>query len=161
MLKENNKHFNALLGSAKYRELRGDHSGAMLILNPLVVRYPKSPVPLVEKMANILALKEWDQTLEIANRVLSLDGANIDAFKTKAIVVICSEGDYNEALRHVQTFFRNLVLAEPRNIELFVDNVQLFSRIAAKNQAILGELFKVTDKMSQQNVSMPGAVGLV
>lgn len=153
MLKENNKHFNALLGSAKSREVRGDHSGAMLILNPLIVRYPKLFIPLVEKMNNLLAMKEWDQTVETCNRILSFESINIDAFKVKAIIMMCKDGDLNEAVKHVQTFFRNLVAAEPKNIELFVQNVELFSRISIKSQIILAELFKVTDKMSQYNVS--------
>lgn len=154
MLKENNRHLNALLGSAKYRELVRDHSGAMLILNPLIVRYPKLAIPLVEKMNNLLALKEWDQVIETTNRILSFESTNIDAFKMRTIVVMCKDGDYSEAVKHVQTFFRNLVVAEPKNIDLFVDNIKLFSRIAVKNQSILAELFKVTDKMSQQNVRM-------
>lgn len=152
MLKENNKHFSALLGSAKSRETRGDHSGAMLILNPLIVRYPKLSIPLVEKMSNLLAMREWDQTVETCNRILSFESVNIDAFKIKAVVTICKDGDFNEAVKHVQTFFRNLVAAEPKNIELFVENVELFSRISIKSQVILAELFKVIDKMSQYNV---------
>ncbi|XP_014235070.1 tetratricopeptide repeat protein 21B-like [Trichogramma pretiosum] len=151
VLKENNKHFNALLGSAKCRELRGDHSGSMLILNQLIVRYPKIAIPLVEKMNNLLAMKEWDQVLETSGRILSLEGNNLDAFRVRAIVVICRDGDYSESVKHVQTFFRNLVVAEPKNIDLFVDNVQLITGIAVKNQTILSELFKIVDKVSQQN----------
>ncbi|KAJ8668598.1 hypothetical protein QAD02_010261 [Eretmocerus hayati] len=151
VLKENNKHFNALLGSAKSREMRQDHAGAMLILNPLIVRYPKLSIPLVEKMHNLLALRDWDQVIETSNRILSFESANIDAFLLKAIVVICKEGDYVEGAKHVQTFFRNLLAAEPKNIELFVENVQLFSRICVKNQTVLAELFKLTDKTMQQN----------
>lgn len=125
----------------------------MLILNPLIVRYPKLAIPLVEKMNNLLALKEWDQVTETTNRILSFDNNNIDAFKIKAIVVLCKDGDYNEALKHVQTFFRNLVISEPKNVKLFVENVKLFTRLAVRNQMILAELFKVTDRISQQNVS--------
>ncbi|XP_014219398.1 tetratricopeptide repeat protein 21B-like [Copidosoma floridanum] len=151
VLRENSRHFDALLGAAKARELQGDHSGAMLILNPLVVRYPRLSLPLVEKMNNLLAVKEWDQVLETANRILVLESANVDAFKLKAVLVICRDGDYDEAARHVQIFFRSLIAAEPRNVELLIDNVQLFARIAVKNQAVLAELFKVTDKISHQN----------
>ncbi|XP_058794945.1 tetratricopeptide repeat protein 21B-like [Phymastichus coffea] len=152
VLKDDSRHFNALLGSAKARELKGDHSGAMLIINPLIVRYPKLAIPLVEKMNNLYALKEWDQVMEMANRILSFENNDIDAFKMKAIVVMCKDGDYNEALKYVQTFFRNLIVAEPRNVKLFVENVKLFTRLAVRNQTILGELFKVTDRISQQNV---------
>ncbi|XP_011499616.1 PREDICTED: tetratricopeptide repeat protein 21B-like [Ceratosolen solmsi marchali] len=153
ILKENNKHFNA-----KYRELRGDHSGAILILNQLIVRYPKISAPLVEKINNLLALKEWEQAAEISNRILSFDNSNIDVFKLKALIVICREGNYNEAVKHVQAFFRNLILAESKNINLFIDNIKLFSRIAVKNESIISELFKFVDKMQQQN---PGNAALM
>jgi tetratricopeptide repeat protein 21B len=154
VLKENNKHFNALLGSAKYRELRGDHSGAIIILNPLIIRYPKLSIPLVEKINNLLALKEWEQVVESSNRILLFENSNIDAFKLKTLVVICKEGSYNEAIKYVQTFFRNLMLAEPKNINLFIDNLELFSKIAVKDAVILAELFKFTEKMHQQNVGI-------
>ena len=125
----------------------------MLILNPLIVRYSKISIPLVEKMNNLLAIKDWDQVIETSGRILSIESNNLDAFRVKAVIVMCRDGDYHESLKHVQAFFRNLVATESKNIELFVDNIQLFTRISVKNQIILGELFKIVDKVSQQNVS--------
>lgn len=154
VVSESGKHFNALLGLAKFKELRGDHSEAISILNSLIVRYPKMSLPLVEKINNLLALKDWDQVLETANRILTFENSNLDAIKVKAFVAICNDGNYTEGAKFVQAFFRNLLVAEGKNVELFVENIKIFRRIACREQTVLTELFKVSDKMSQMNVSL-------
>lgn len=151
VLKQDRKHLNGLLGSAKFKEVNGDHEGSISILNSIIVRYPKLSMPLIEKMSNQLATKDWDQALETANRILLLDSNNTNAVKMKAVTTLCKEGDYTEGLRHLQTFFKNLSLSEPKNIHLLVDGVKLFSRITGRNQSILLELTKITEKYVQQN----------
>ncbi|KAK2581329.1 hypothetical protein KPH14_008102 [Odynerus spinipes] len=151
ILKIDAKHFNALLGSARYKQHRGDYMGAVSILNSLIVRYPKMSFPLVEKLINQLAMKDWEQVLETATRILTIDPNNLDAIKAQCIIALCKDGEYNEGLKHLQSFLRSLVLAEPKNVDLLIKNIQLFSCIACRNQSMLIELSKVTEKMLQHN----------
>ncbi|XP_043250172.1 tetratricopeptide repeat protein 21B-like [Colletes gigas] len=151
ILEQDSKNVNALLGSAKYKQQHGDSAGAILSLNSLIVRYPKLSLPLIEKLYNQLSLKEWDQALETANRISSIDSNNLDAMKAHTFVVLCRDGNYSEGLKHLQSFFRNLMATEPRNATVFISNVQLFLRLACKNQEILAELSRATEKMVQQN----------
>ncbi|XP_020711621.2 tetratricopeptide repeat protein 21B-like [Athalia rosae] len=151
VLKQDRKHLNALLGSAKLKEYNAQHEAAISLLNSVIVRYPKLSMPLTEKMSNQLAMKDWEQALETANRILLLDSANTSAIQLKAISSFCRDGDYQEGLKYLQTFFRNLSLSEPKNMHLLIDGVQLFSRITGKNLTILSELAKVTEKCVQQN----------
>ncbi|XP_046740894.1 tetratricopeptide repeat protein 21B-like [Diprion similis] len=151
VLKQDRKHLNALLGSASYKEQNGDHDSAISILNSVIVRYPKLSMPLIEKMSNQLAMKDWEQGLETSNRILLLDSNNTSAAKLKAIASLCRDGDYAEGLRYLQTFFRHLSLSEPKNIYLLIDGVQLFSRVTGRDPAILTELTKITEKCVQQN----------
>ena len=151
VLKSNSKHLNALLGSAKFKEFHDDYPGAISILNSLIVRYPKFSFPLVEKMLNQLAMKEWEQVLETANRIQSLDNNSLDAMKAKTFVTLCRDGDYAEGVKYVQQLFRNMVIIEARNVDLLNENIQLFSRISGRDKEILTELFRITEKMAHQN----------
>ncbi|XP_066591171.1 tetratricopeptide repeat protein 21B-like [Prorops nasuta] len=150
-LRENEKHFNALLGSATYKHYHEDYEGAIAIANPLIVRYPKMCLPLIEKMMNQLALKKWEQVLETANRILLIESSNIDAIKAIAFVEICRDGGSQDSLKNIQLFTRNLVYTEPKNIDLLITNIELFSRISGRNNAVLSELLRTTDKMLQNN----------
>ncbi|KOX68929.1 Tetratricopeptide repeat protein 21B [Melipona quadrifasciata] len=151
VLQQDSKNVNALLGSARYKQRQGDYAGAILTLNSLIVRYPKLCLPLVEKLCNQLALKDWDQVLETANRIMSIDSNNLDAIKAHAFVNICRNGNYNEGLKHLQSFFRNMIIIETKNVTVLVNNIQLFSRIACRHQGILLELSRTVEKALQQN----------
>lgn len=151
VLQQDSKNINALLGSARYKQRQGDYAGAILTLNSLIVRYPKLCLPLVEKLCNQLSLKDWDQVLETANRITSIDSNNLDAIKARAFVNICRDGNYNEGLKDLQSFFRSMIIVETKNVAVLVNNVQLFSRIACKHQGILSELSRTVEKVLQQN----------
>lgn len=151
VLKSNSKHLNALLGCAKFKEYHDDHLGAIAILNALIVRYPKYSFPLVEKMLNQLAMKEWEQVLETANRIQSIDNNSLDAMKAKTFLALCRDGDYSEGVKYIQQLFRNMVIIETKNVDLVNDNIQLFSRISGRDKELLTELFRITEKMAHQN----------
>ncbi|XP_012141012.1 tetratricopeptide repeat protein 21B isoform X2 [Megachile rotundata] len=154
VLKEEPKNVNALIGSAKYKYQHGNYAEAILTLNSLIVRYPKLCLPLIEKLYNQLAMKDWDQVLETANRILSIDSNNADAIKANAFVALCRDGNYSEALKYLQSFFKNLILTEGKAVPALISNIQLFSRIACKHQEILLELSKIVEKMMQHNAKM-------
>lgn len=149
--KDYSRKLNVLLGLAKFHEYNGAHEQAVLILNALIVRYPKLCLPLVEKMLNQLAVKDWEQVLETANRILSLDSNNLDAIKAKTIVSLCRDGDYDAGSKNIQLYFRNLFIAEPKNVQVVVDNIQLFSGIINRDEGALAELLKISEKLIQQN----------
>ncbi|XP_063986982.1 tetratricopeptide repeat protein 21B-like [Diachasmimorpha longicaudata] len=149
--KDHSRRLSVLLATAKFHEVNGSHEQAILILNALIVRYSSLCIPLIEKMANQLAMKDWDQVLETCNRISSIDSNDLDAIKAKTVVMICRDGDYPAAIKTLQLFFRNLALAEPKNVELFLKNVQLFTRITNRDRDILLELSRITEKLIQQN----------
>lgn len=151
VLKKDPKNVNAILGSAQYKKQHGDYAGAILTLNSLIVRYPKLCFPLIEKLCNQLATKDWDQVLETANRILSIDLQNADAMKAQAFVSFCRDGNYNEGLKHLQSLLRSLILTETRNAAVLINNVQLFSRLACKNEEVLSQLSRTVEKLLQQS----------
>lgn len=153
VLKEESRNLSASLGLAKMKQRAGDHSEGISILNSLIVRYSKSPVPLVEKMKCLLAAKDWEQVLEMVNRVLSVESNNLDAMKASSVVALCRDGNTSEGARQLQLFLRHLLLAEPKNVFLLIENLQLFSGIAFQDHAILAELARSAEKTLQASTS--------
>ncbi|KAL6260324.1 hypothetical protein P5V15_007855 [Pogonomyrmex californicus] len=153
VLKEEPRNLSALLGSAETKQRVGDYSEATLILNSLIVRYSKQPLPLIEKMKCLLAAKDWEQVLEMVNRILSIESNNLDAIKASSVVALCRDGNPSEGLPQLQLFLRNLLLAEPKNVFLLIENLRLFAGIAFQDHGILSELARVAEKMLQATSS--------
>ena len=65
---DGSRNVQALLGKAKYFELRHNYSGALELVNQVVVGQQSFLPALSEKMKLQLALQDWDQTLEAAGR---------------------------------------------------------------------------------------------
>ncbi|KYQ53911.1 Tetratricopeptide repeat protein 21B [Trachymyrmex zeteki] len=153
VLKEEPRNLGALLGSAETKRCIGDYPGAVLILNSLIVRYPKLPLPLIEKMKCLLAAKDWEQVLEMVNRVLTIESNNLDGIKASSMVALCRDGNPSEGLPQLQLFLRNLLLTEPKNTVLLIENLRLFSGIAFQDHGILLELARTAEKMLQATSS--------
>ncbi|EGI66287.1 PREDICTED: tetratricopeptide repeat protein 21B-like [Acromyrmex echinatior] len=153
ILKEEPRNLGALLGSAETKRRIGDYPGAVLILNSLIVRYPKQPLPLIEKMKCLLAAKDWEQVLEMVNRVLTIESNNLDGIKASSMVALCRDGNPSEGLPQLQLFLRNLLLVEPKNTVLLIENLRLFSDVAFQDHGILLELARTAEKMLQATSS--------
>lgn len=153
VLKEEPRNLSALLGSAEVKQRAGDYPGAIMILNSLIVRYPKQSLPLIEKMKCLLAAKDWEQVLEMVNRVLSIESNNLDAIKASSVVALCRDGNPSEGLPQLQLFLRNLLIAESKNMFLLIENLRLFSNIAFQDHGILLELARTAEKMLQATSS--------
>lgn len=69
---EGSRDINALLGKAKYLEMRHNFTGALEQINQLIVTYPGFMPALIEKMKLQLNLQDWDQAIETAQRYAAL-----------------------------------------------------------------------------------------
>lgn len=66
--KEGQKDLDALFGKAKYQEMRRNFSGALELINQAVVAYPKLVPAIIEKMKILLALQNWEEAVDVAQR---------------------------------------------------------------------------------------------
>lgn len=66
--KHGNRDIDALLGKSRFLELRRNFSGALEVVNQVVVGFSGFLPALIEKMKLQLALQDWDQTIETAQR---------------------------------------------------------------------------------------------
>lgn len=57
-----------MMGKSKLFFLRHNYSGALELINEVVVSFPGFMPALVEKMRLQLALQDWEQTIDTAQR---------------------------------------------------------------------------------------------
>ncbi|KAF4532151.1 hypothetical protein B566_EDAN015302, partial [Ephemera danica] len=148
-LKMKPKDFESNLGKAKCHELLGDLDKSLDILNHLVVRHPNSSVPLIEKMNLHLALCDWEQALEFANRIQNLNANSIEASKIKVLKALCLDGNFEEANANIRKLRLDIEKTENKNARIFYDCAKLVSRICCRNAAILDEIRVLAEKATQ------------
>ncbi|XP_071548285.1 tetratricopeptide repeat protein 21B-like [Panulirus ornatus] len=143
------RHMDALFGKAKHYENRNSYKEAMETLNLLVVANPGFTAPLVEKMKVYLAEQDWDQSLDAANRILSMDSHNIEALKYQTLYALCRQGNYEDAAQGLRNLYSEMDRSEPNNASLFVHMAQLFSRLCGRNRLVLEETFMMASKAAK------------
>lgn len=82
------KDIDALFGKAKYMETRRNFSSALDLISQAVVAYPNFLPALIEKMKVQLALQDWEQTIETAQRFVVFNLFVILSFHPTADVVL-------------------------------------------------------------------------
>ncbi|KAE8747148.1 hypothetical protein FOCC_FOCC006146 [Frankliniella occidentalis] len=148
-LDQNKTHTDAAFGGVRAREYMGDHAGAMSVLNQMIVRFPSATPPLVEKMRNQLAQRDWGQASDSAARALAIDTNSLDALQVNALVLVCRDGDYEGGAEAVQRLADAMEKIEPKNTHLFLENAQLFSRVCGRNPVVLAETLRLAERAAK------------
>ena len=79
------------MGKARLMQLRGQHKDALEQLNQVIVQYAWFLPALVEKFGVLMAMGDWEQAIETAQRVLAQDQHNIEALRMSGIFLLCQE----------------------------------------------------------------------
>ncbi|XP_047401598.1 tetratricopeptide repeat protein 21B isoform X1 [Sciurus carolinensis] len=136
----------ALLGKAQCLELRQNYSGALEIVNQIIVNFPSFVPAFVKKMKLQLALQDWDQTVETAQRLLLQDNQNVEALRMLALYHLCREGDIEKASMKLENLGKALDAMEPQNAQLFYKMTIAFSRTCGRSQLILQKTQTLLEK---------------
>lgn len=151
-----NNNLDALFGELECMELdENKYEQALNLVNKVIIKFPSIVEPVVRKMKTCFTLKDWDQTSETINRVISTENLNIDGAKMKILTLLCHEGNYSEALDNIRNFYKSLEKSEPKNEFIFYENGRLFSRICNRNKLILGETFTFIQRAMSLNQNDP------
>ncbi|XP_075444033.1 tetratricopeptide repeat protein 21A [Ascaphus truei] len=143
---QDTKDIFGIIGKAKYFMMQQNYSGALEIINQIIVSFPTFIPALTLKMMLFLAQQNWDQTLETAQRILMKDVTNIDALQIIALHSVTREGDLSKATNHVRDFMSALDTVEPRNPELHLQKILAISRVCGRNQLILYQIFAFCER---------------
>uniref|UniRef100_A0A670YAJ8 Tetratricopeptide repeat protein 21B n=1 Tax=Pseudonaja textilis TaxID=8673 RepID=A0A670YAJ8_PSETE len=93
---QNGNDIFALMGKAQYFEARQNYSGALETVNQIIANFPRFLPAFIKKMKLQLALQDWEQSVETAQRLLQKDALNLDALKMEAVHYLCREGNIPE-----------------------------------------------------------------
>nr|XP_006124853.1 tetratricopeptide repeat protein 21B isoform X4 [Pelodiscus sinensis] len=127
----------ALLGKAQYFEMRQNYSGALETVNHIIANFPDFLPAFIKKMKLHLALQDWEQAVETAQRLLKKDTLNLEAIRMEALNFLCREGNIPEAAAKLGDLINALEKLEPHNPQLFCKMALAFSRTCGRNQLIL------------------------
>uniref|UniRef100_A0A8D0L119 Tetratricopeptide repeat domain 21B n=1 Tax=Sphenodon punctatus TaxID=8508 RepID=A0A8D0L119_SPHPU len=81
----------ALLGKAQYFEVRQNYSGALEMVNQIIANFQYFIPAFIKKMKLQLALQDWEQAAETAQRLLQKDAFNLEAIRMEALHFLCRE----------------------------------------------------------------------
>ncbi|XP_039350644.1 tetratricopeptide repeat protein 21B isoform X4 [Mauremys reevesii] len=127
----------ALLGKAQYFEVRQNYSGALETVNQIIANFPDFLPAFIKKMKLQLALQDWEQAVETAQRLLQKDTLNLEAIRMEALHFLCREGNIPEATAKLRDLINALDKLEPHNPQLFCKMALAFSRTCGRNHLIL------------------------
>nr|XP_006812059.1 PREDICTED: tetratricopeptide repeat protein 21B-like [Saccoglossus kowalevskii] len=141
-----NKEVEGLFGKAKFYVLRHNYTGALELINQAVVAYPGFMPALIEKMRLQLALQDWEQTMETAQRALSQDTYCIEAVRLQILHLLCRDGSYDEAATKLGELIQLLDRFEPKNPWLYYSMSQTFCRACGRNTLVLQQTYTLMER---------------
>ncbi|XP_036900451.1 tetratricopeptide repeat protein 21B [Sturnira hondurensis] len=148
---QNGNDIFALLGKAQCLEMRQNYVVALETVNQIIVNFPSFPPALVQKMKLQLALQDWDQMTEIAQRLMLQDKQNVEALRLLALHCLCREGDTEKAATMLENLGNALDATEPQNAQLFYKITIAFSRTCGRNQLILQKMQTLVERAFSLN----------
>ncbi|KAJ8985639.1 hypothetical protein NQ317_015135 [Molorchus minor] len=150
-LQQNQRNLDAIIGVTECYLVKRDFTEALNNINKAVVRYSSTNLPLLQKLKILLAAQDWDQAVETVNRITASDPKEIYAKKVLIVILLSRFANYEEAATEIRKFLQLLESLEVRNVHLFLENAQLFSRICGRNTEILSETSKMLNIALQSN----------
>eukprot|EP00731_Ephydatia_muelleri_P012930 Em0007g240a len=137
---EQPKPLDAMLGKARYYLSRHNFSHALDLLNQAVASYPGCVPALLDKMKVQLALQDWEQTMETAQRCLLTtqdQGGCVEATSLLVLELLAKEGSREEAANRLAHLLVLLDRFEPKNHALYYEMSLPYARIAGGNTLVL------------------------
>lgn len=136
----------SLMGKAQYYEYRQNYSGALELVNQVIVSFPGYLPALIKKMKLLLSLQDWEQTIDAARRLLQKDKNNLEALRMLALHSLCRDGDITESVKQLSNLNSSLDILEPHNPELFYRMSLAFTRICGRNEKVIEQTFRMVER---------------
>lgn len=132
-----NKDISALLGRAKFQEMKKQYRKALDDLNMVIVSFPKFDPGLLEKARVLMIMGNWDEALSTAQRVLQRNPYSVDALRLICLYLLGQESKSDTTLRRLQDLKMAIDKHEPRNANLYFEASQMASRLCGGNPKVL------------------------
>jgi tetratricopeptide repeat protein 21B len=148
---EGPKCLDAMFGKAKCCQQLNDFGGAMDMISKAVVMVSNSLPPVIEKMKIQLAMLDWEQTIDTANRAMGMKSSCLQARQYIILHLLCKEGNYTEAASQLEELLRCFAQEEPQNARLLHQFARLFCRVSGQNPLVLQQTYAFQEKAVSLN----------
>lgn len=118
-----------LMGKIEFFMMKQNESSALDIVHQILLIYPHFTPALLMKMKIFMALRDWEQTEDIALRVLQRDAQDLKALQMLTVIAAVKDGDMELVKQRLQALVCALELREPCNPSLHVEITAVISRL--------------------------------
>eukprot|EP01006_Ploeotia_vitrea_P056869 TRINITY_DN68132_c2_g2_i2.p1 TRINITY_DN68132_c2_g2~~TRINITY_DN68132_c2_g2_i2.p1 ORF type:complete len:1314 (+),score=179.62 TRINITY_DN68132_c2_g2_i2:92-4033(+) len=139
----------ALMGKAAYLEHKRQYVPALEIINRIVAQTRDFTPALVQKAKVLIKSQDWDQAVEICQRILGSSSYNIEALMLYTLFTLVRESGTAAAISNLQTLCEAIESLEPNNPQLHYRVCCTISRLAAGNTTILHCVRKLIERAIQ------------
>uniref|UniRef100_A0AAY5F632 Tetratricopeptide repeat domain 21A n=1 Tax=Electrophorus electricus TaxID=8005 RepID=A0AAY5F632_ELEEL len=115
-----------LMGKIEYFKLRQNEYRALDMVNQIIASYPDFIPALHLKMNIFMSLYNWEQTAEVAKRILEVDAHSLKALQMMTIISAAKDGDMRKYLHHLLSAVE---VTEPSTPSLHVELTMPISRV--------------------------------
>jgi len=143
------KELEALLGKARCLEKKRRFRDALEVLNQLVVTYDWFLPALTEKARLLMVLNDWDQAVEVAQRILEQDAQSIEALRLVALHLLTRESKYSASVRAIHELKGCIERHEPKNADLFFQTARALGRVGGRNPAVVAATIQLVERARQ------------
>ena len=140
----------ASFGRFRCLDFMGEMDGAMGVLNEIIVHFPWFFPALSEKIKLLLKAEEWEEALEIAQKLLQDDTKNLDGHLFVTVHLLAREGRASMAQQRLEDMQDIIESVEPRNHRLLFETSRLLARLSMGNVQIL----KLTEGLIKKAIKL-------
>eukprot|EP00941_MAST-03F_sp_MAST-3F-sp1_P006174 g6174.t1 len=131
------REISAMMGLVEFYTIQRDYTRALEWTNQTIVRHEWYTPAYLVKCKILSATGDWDQAVEIAQRVLDEDPKHVEALEFFVLYYLTQEGDVELAERHMRTLFQQLKKNEGNNAILIQQFVIPIAKVCGRRQSIL------------------------
>ncbi|XP_053350629.1 tetratricopeptide repeat protein 21B [Clarias gariepinus] len=140
------KNVFGLMGKVEFFMARQKETYALNIINQIIVSYPDFIPALVLKMNIFMALRNWEHTAEVAERILKLDAHNVKALQMLSIISAAKDGDIEKVKEYLQLLLHAVEVMEPSTPSLHMEVTMPISRLCGHNKDVVQMLMSFLQK---------------
>ncbi|XP_066149408.1 tetratricopeptide repeat protein 21B-like [Euwallacea fornicatus] len=119
--------------------------------NQVVIKFPNTNLPLLQKIKVHFALQDWEQISDTISRVNRSEGEILYCVYYEILVNLCYERDHEIACQAIKRFSDLLEKFEVNNTEIRLEASRLFSRLCSKQESVLKETTSMLESVLQRN----------
>ncbi|XP_046391461.1 tetratricopeptide repeat protein 21B-like [Ischnura elegans] len=125
---------------------KGNTTGALEVVNRLVLQMTNSLPPVIEKARVYVAGCKWEEAHEVVNVILGMDNSSLAGLQLQILCLVCGDGNLSKAALILKKYYIEVENLEPSNAKLFSDIAFLISRICTGSEIVLRETLKFAEK---------------